>query len=402
MLPSTACHKPPTGLLPDIVLAASLAAIAGLPNAACAAGPSIAPATVANSGLTVSLYIDPKKNDQFKNADPVAGAYVYALKPTAQGAAIRLDNKDILALWKGNGVIASSVNGQESSGYFENASQFAPVFLVLSIANKSQRAAQISRAFLDIAASRTDLQPYVDTWPRIPICMGGFDPKFSLINYGWGVARDGRLSFALGNQSRPKTRTLTIDIGDLAGLRNFSVGDSLKALGIDIDKLANGKFECPSQDKADQCLAHWRRSRLLAPLKGALFSKETRLFTRLRGELTYRWTDMVGAVHTRTTPMVFDVPLLNVGYGAHCSVAGPVERDFAAFELPLDRTNVRIPLKLSDWLAPRQTKRYGINLSAGKSSHHRFRFVFELTNGTTAASPTVDLDYFKPQSRWTN
>ncbi len=100
--------------------------------------------------------------------------------------------------------------------------------------------------------------------------------------------------------------------------------------------------------------------------------------------------------------MAIDFLLLNVGFGPECGGAGPTERDFATFALPLDKTNVRIPLKLADKLAPRQEKRYGINLVAEKSSHHRFRFVFELADGTTVASPTADLEYFKPQTNWTN
>ena len=354
----------------------------------------------ADSGLSASLYIDAKKNNQFADADPYYDAFAYTAKASSGEVAIRLDNQEILDLWKGSGTITSTVDG--SSSYFEDAAQFAPVFLVLDLTNNGRRDAQITRAYLDIEASISDLQPYIDSFVADPSCMNGFDPSFTLLNHGWGQAQNGTLTFAFGDQSGPKTRTRTIDVGDLGDAKELSGADSFKALGIDTDKLTKGDFHCGADKAADRCLADWQKSDLLRPLAGAVFANDTYLFSRLTGQLNYDWTDSFGAAHKRTSPVAMDFLLLNVGPEPECGAGGPTERDFATFKLPLDKANVRIPLKLADKLTPRQEKRYGINLVADKSSHHRFRFIFELADGTTVASSTADLEYFTPHMAWTN
>ncbi len=77
---------------------------------------------------------------------------------------------------------------------------------------------------------------------------------------------------------------------------------------------------------------------------------------------------------------------------------GPVERGFPTAKLLLDQTNVRIPINYSDTIAPREQKRFGLNFIADKSSRHHFRFVIELADGRTIASPDIDLTYFIPRS----
>ncbi len=271
------------------------------------------------------------------------------------------------------------------------------MFLVLEIANNGQRAAQITHAFLEIESSSTDRQPYISTYAIDPHCFAPFDPTFGFLNYGWGEARDSTLTFAFGDRSGPKTAEMTIPVGEISAYVEVSAIGGLEALGIDADKLANGDFQCASEDAYDRCLTDWKNSDLLAPLNGAVFPQESYIFTRLWGHLDYVWTDVSGAVHKRSSPVERDIHLVNVGDGPECGAPGPVERDFATFELPLDKTNVRMPVKLSDKLAPRQEKRYGFNLIAKKSSHHRFRFVFALADGSTVTSPMVDLTYFIPR-----
>ncbi len=225
-----------------------------------------------SSGLAVSLYIDAGKNNQFRDADPDFASFVYTAKTATGTVDIHLDSEKIRNLWKGDGVITSTLDG--SSNYFEDAAQFAPVFLVLDLTNNGRRAAQISRAYLDIEASNTDLQPYIDSWVSDPSCLNGFDPSFTFSNSGWGAARNGTLTFAFGDQSGPKTKSLTIDVGDLAGSKELSAQDSFRALGVDTDTLTNGKFQCASEDAFGRCLADWQNSDLLKPLNGATFSKE--------------------------------------------------------------------------------------------------------------------------------
>ena len=192
---------------------------------------------------------------------------------------------------------------------------------------------------------------------------------------------------------------MVIDVGDLAFRTDLATEDSIKALGVDTDTLTKGDYRCSSEEAYARCLADWKNSDLLAPLKGAVFSDNTLLLTRLWGDLSFeldrrsraRFTSGPGRWQATSSSS------MSMRLCPECGGLRPVERDFATIKLPLDKTNVRIPLKLSDRIAPRQEKRYGINLVADKASHHRFRFVFELADGTTVASPMADLEYFIPR-----
>jgi hypothetical protein len=116
------------------------------------------------------------------------------------------------------------------------------------------------------------------------------------------------------------------------------------------------------------------------------------------GILEYTWTDAKGGSNPRQSAVVIDFPVLDVGFGPECGAGGPVERGLPTAKLPLDQTNVRIPINYTDTIAPREQKRFGLNFVADKSSRHLFRFVIELADGRTIASPDIDLTYFIPRS----
>src|SRR5690606_9447533 len=109
------------------------------------------------------------------------------------------------------------------------------------------------------------------------------------------------------------------------------------------------------------------------------------------------WTDARGGKNQRKSSLVVDFPVLDVSFGPECGAGGPVERGFPTVKLPLDVTNMRIPINYSDVIAPREQKRFGFNFIADKASEHHFRFVIELADGRTIESPDIDLVYFVPR-----
>ncbi len=74
-------------------------------------------APAAEPGLAVRLYIDAKKNNQFKDADSDFNSFTYTAKMESGEVVIRLDNAGVLDQWKGNGTITATLDG--SSSYFE-------------------------------------------------------------------------------------------------------------------------------------------------------------------------------------------------------------------------------------------------------------------------------------------
>ncbi len=350
--------------------------------------------------VAVNVYLDGKLNDEYRAAQDEDGFehFVYEVDDSSGVLNIQLASEEIVSLWKGDAPIMATLR-QGTSDYFEDATQFGPVFVVVDIANEENQTAEVVSAYLDIGESMSDLQPYIDAYGPADGCNARLVPEFSLFNSGWGPVENAKLTYSFGNESEPVGQTFTADIGSFEDTATPSIADSLQALGLDINRLQNDNFQCASETEYATCIADWEGSDLLAGLSGATFNDgNAQILTRLWGILDYTWTDAKGGANPRQSPVIIDFPVLDVGMGPECGAGGPVERGFPTAKLPLDETNVRIPINYQDSIAPREQKRFGLNLVADKSSRHRFRFVVELADGRTIASPDVDLLYFIPRS----
>lgn len=355
---------------------------------------------VAQAGsVAVNVYMDSRLNDEFRAAQDEDGFdhFTYEIDDSTGVLQIRLAAPDILGLWKGDAPITATLR-QGTSDYFEDAVQFGPVFVVVDIANEEDQTAEVVGAYLDIDESMSDLQPYVDAYGPADGCNARLVTDFSLSNAGWGAVENARLTYAFGTEAEPGQEVFVTEIGSFEDYASPSIAGGLEALGVDIGRLQNDDFQCSSEAEYAACLADWRNSDLLAPFNGALFSDDNaQLLTRMWGMLEYTWTDAKGGQNQRKSPIVIDFPVLDVSFGPECGAGGPVERGYPTAKLPLDVENVRIPINYTDTIAPREQKRFGLNLVADKSSRHRLRFVVELADGRTIDSADIDLEYFVPR-----
>ena len=355
-------------------------------------------------GVDVNVYLDRRLDDEFRSAQDEDGfdRYSYQVDDSSGGLEIRLASDEIMNLWKGDAPITATLR-QGTSDYFEDASQFGPVFVVVDIANEENQTAEVVGAYLDIDESMSDLQPYIDAYGPADGCNARLVTDFSLTNSGWGPAENARLTYAFGTEQEPGQNVFVAELGTIDEYAAPSIADGLRALGVDIERLETGDFLCSSEAEFTACLADWQHSDVVAGLGGATFSDgNSQLLTRLWGILEYTWTDAKGGSNQRKSPVVIDFPVLDVGSGPECGAGGPVERGFPTAKLPLDETNVRIPINYHDTIAPREQKRFGLNFIADKSSRHHFRFVIELADGRTIASPDIDLLYFIPRTAAVN
>ena len=350
--------------------------------------------------VEVSVYLDSRLDDEFRSAQEEDGfdRYSYQVDDSSGVLEIRLASDEIMNLWKGEAPITATLR-QGISDYFEDVSQFGPVFVVVDIANEESQTAEVVGAYLDIDESMSDLQPYIDAYGPADGCNARLVTDFSLFNSGWGPAENARLTYAFGTEQAPGQNVFVAELGTIDEYAAPSIADGLLSLGVDIDRLQTADFQCASEDQFAACLADWQRSDLLAGLGDSTFTDENSLLlTRLWGILEYTWTDAKGGSNQRKSPVIVDFPVLDVGFGPECGAGGPVERGFPTAKLPLDETNVRIPINYRDTIAPREQKRFGLNFIADKSSRHHFRFVVELADGRTIASPDIDLLYFIPRT----
>ena len=351
--------------------------------------------------VAVNVYLDGKLNDEFRSAQDEDGfdRFTYQVDDSSGVLQIALASQEIMGLWKGDAPIMATLR-QGTSDYFEDSTQFGPVFVVVDIANEENQTAEVVGAYLDIDESMSDLQPYLDAYGPADGCNARLVAGVLALQRRLGPGRE-RSGSPIPSATRPSRvgQTFTAEIGSFEDSATPSIADSLQALGLDIDRLQNDNFQCASEAEYAACIADWEGSDLLAGLSGATFNDgNAQILTRLWGILDYTWTDSKGGSNPRQSPVIIDFPVLDVGMGPECGAGGPVERGFPTAKLPLDETNVRIPINYQDTIAPREQKRFGLNFIADKSSRHHFRFVVELADGRTIASPDIDLTYFIPRS----
>jgi hypothetical protein len=346
----------------------------------------------ATSRVTLTAYIDRKKNGDFKKQDESFTSFVYDQDNAPGVVNIRLAAKEIMDLWKGSAVIKRVEELYEPG-------QFAPVFMVIDMSNEGAQAAQIVRGYLDVEQSVTDLQPFLNIKSDYDGRCGGsdkYDPNYQFINSGWGGVQNAKVTYSFGRAPSPAA-SFVQDIGSFDEAKSASVEDGLQKSGVNVQRLRTGEFKCPSLARVPACTTQLQRSGLLGKVADTVFAKNLNVLTRVSGQIDYGWTDSSGALRQRQSPIFLEIPLLEfkIPDAAECGAPGPVERDLKPLQLSLDRKNYRIALDYSGNLAPRQNRRFGLTLSAQKSSQHLFKITLELADGRTVSTPKFDLLYFK-------
>jgi hypothetical protein len=349
----------------------------------------------------VNIFVDRAQNEDFI-ANLEAEGFVYE----TEGNTVQLASPEIMSVWKGDGAVQRYVSGA-FMGLFEDKAQFAPVFLVVDVTNQSGKAMQIVGAHLDVAESFTDLEPLLEIFSTYnPDCEEAkLDPAFQFANSGWGPVENAKITYTFGTESGPSGDTYAIDAGSFDQSKEVSLLEGLVAAGVNVDKVKQGDFPCPSLDDIPTCAQEVMASGVLGGLSNAVYVSGIDLLTRVSGTIEYAWTDSHGGSNRRSSPLVLDVPILHFtteGGGPECGAGGPVERDFKTVQLLLDKSSYRIALPYKGKLAPQQNKRFALSLVASKSSQHSFKVVLDLADGTTIASPDITLLYFLPRLNVTN
>ena len=159
-------------------------------------------------GVRLQVFVDQRRNALAKQRiDAGAGfrGFAYRMRPGPEGLELRLDSDEIMQRWKGRFVL-----GRELADGFESATQFAPVLLVVDVSNEGGSPAQVQAAYLEVASSITDRQPFMH--------LGSWGSEaFDLRNHGWGAALNAQLSFAFG-RDRPASETFRLALGTLGSV----------------------------------------------------------------------------------------------------------------------------------------------------------------------------------------
>ena len=344
--------------------------------------------------ITMSLYIDRAKNNTFKEGGGELESFVYDQTSASGTVEIRLDAPKIMARWKGEGTITA-----DGETFTLDPDQFGPVFLVVDVINDGDRAAQIVGGYIEVAESATDRQPYLEI-SSIDYFMAEakLDPTFAFLNEGWGPVQNAKITYYFGKERGGQT--FVIDAGTFDQSKEVSTLPGFLASGFNVSGVTDGHFPCPSEDEIPNCLAKLVQSGLFGQLSGAMFTEYTHVYTQVSGVIDYSWMDSQGSPQQRQSPISVKLPVLDFVIGPVAEYGAPeaVSRKLPAIKLAIDRQDYRIPFSYRERLGAQQDKRFALTLDAEKSSHHLFRIVLQLADGSTVSTPPIDLLMFKPRA----
>ena len=342
----------------------------------------------AQDGVRVQLFVDQRRiAEARKKIDPdgIYPVYAYRLQPGPQALELRLDSPELMRRWKGDFVL-----GQDTKASFEDTTQFLPVLLVLDVSNESATPLQVTNAYLEMQASRSDLQPFITlhAWMQ---------DAFSIINYGWGRAENARLDFGFGRE-RPVTDSFALALGALGAVEVTPIR-AVSAVVPAVQRLLDEPPKCASNRQVPACLARLQRAPGMGRVADIAYTRDDMVLTRLIGTLRYQWKDIDGRTQPREHPVNVELLLFrfDTGEGAEMGGGAPEEAGFRPITLQLDRKNYRLPLPYRPRLGPGQNQRFQLTLSAPKASSHQFRVVLESSDGRRVATMPLDLLYFVPR-----
>jgi hypothetical protein len=355
-------------------------------------------------GLRIGVVAERRPHNYELGLDPLS----YTSRADGQGLAIFPDDQRLLDAWHGAAPITMTPAEQEAfddpattPSFLGPYERFDPLSLVFELENTTTDTVAIVGGFLDVATSRRNPEPamQIRPFPRDP-CAGiiEFLPRFFIDNFGWAPADNAVLNFTAGAvDGRTEGTPVALPLGDIAQSTLADVTDTLVALGLDVDLLANERLTCSDPNDERLCLAELRQSGHFGQLADYISLDYMTVTVAVMGTLDYDWTGADGAVAHKRSPFSLTLPVASVANDAECGEGGeivPVLHD--PFMLRLDADNYRIAIPFAGDVAPGFTARWRIQLRAPETSEHDFDLVLLLADGRQVGSRPVHLSYFMP------
>ncbi len=355
---------------------------AALLAGALLAGPWAAAHAQPQPALRVQVFVDQQRFEAARR-EVRYDAVGYRLQPAPAGLRLAPAADDLLRGWKGDAI---------ATGVSLAPRRFVPVMLVLDLTNESQAPQQVASAYLRVASSATDRQPFI-------VAADGYDRSVRLHNHGWGPAEGATLRFGYGVKPPPE-RPFARELGTL-GAVDLVVQRELETAVPGLARLIEKPPTCPTEGELPKCFERLKATPAGRGLGEIGLLRWQSVLARLHGTLRYRWRDAAGAESAREQALALDLHLFDFDVierrpPVAAMARPPEERGFSPIELPLDRKAYRVPLPYRPLIPAGQARRFELALLAPKSSHHAFEIVVETAGGGVAVSPTIELDYLRP------
>jgi hypothetical protein len=345
--------------------------------------------------LRIGVIVERSKRD---------GDFSYVARPNDTAISITPASDRLMSMWKDNGPIqltdAEEAGGYEYGVFSLSRGQLRPLTLIFNVQNRSQNQLSITNTYLAIQSSTSDLQPAIQLKRGFLSfdCGGlGFQPSFTLENFGWGNGERGEIRFSFTNSDAG--RSFVKRIGKIERSTQVDLESELKTSGLGVEALkakSQVGFTCSTKAPA-VCLQQLRATGLFGALAPQISLKDNGIFVTASGTLNYEWSDAKGGRNAQSSPFSVSLPLGHVKIEAECGEGG--ERDVVgarALQLRLDQTDYRLGASYSGSIPAGQSRQFRLTLAAPKSSQHHFKLVAQLEGGREVSSRQIDLLYYLP------
>jgi hypothetical protein len=302
--------------------------------------------------------------------------------------------------WNGTGTINTN-NVYEGPNWEDT-----PAFAEVDLNTTDQSKVKLDSLEMKVAASDAYRKPMLSLSEHFG-CIG-FRPDFSVINNGWGDAKDMKMSIQFttvdeeGNPTGQPSRMFTKDIGDFSDGVDVSIKSVLDEAGVDTSSLETGRFPCPSVDSLNVCRSQLTNKIKFGEVADYLGNFNQAMTLNAIGKFDYSWADDQGNVYPQSeafrvqmTMAVFEVPesMAECGDGGGGS---PEAMRYQNIEFPIGKHDYTIPMPVrGNKAVSAYTAR--LKMWSAMSSIHRFSIAAHFADGSVRESKPVSFFYFRPK-----
>ncbi|TGQ92514.1 hypothetical protein EN851_13155 [Mesorhizobium sp. M8A.F.Ca.ET.208.01.1.1] len=302
--------------------------------------------------------------------------------------------------WNGTGQV-NTTNVYEGRDWEDT-----PAFAEVDLNTTDKSKIKLDSLEMKVAASDAYRKPMLSISEHFG-CIG-FRPDFSIVNNGWGDAKDMKMSIQFttvdeeGNPTGQPSRMFTKDVGGFGDGVDVSIKSVLDEAGVDTASLETGRFPCPSVDSLNVCRSQLTNKIKFGEVGDYLGNFNQAMTLNAIGKFDYSWTDDQGNVTRQSEPFraqmtmaVFEVPesMAECGDGGGGS---PEAMRYQNIEFPIGKHDYTFPMPVrGNKTISAYTAR--LKMWSAMSSIHRFSIAAHFADGSVRESKPVSFFYFRPQ-----
>ncbi len=305
------------------------------------------------------------------------------------------ENEQMNAAWRGDGEVGydSIVGGMD----WENV----PAFVDVDLRTTDGSRVKLDAMELKVRNSIAYRKPIL-TLEGHRGCVG-FRPTFTVKNNGWGDAKNVKLSvqFKGEQEDGPLSRAFPVDVASITDGIDVSLEETLRAAGVETDKLASQRFHCQSRDSLNVCRSQVTNSVKFGELADYVWG-EDKLSTTATGKIDYDWTDDYDRTYHQSETFRVDIALATIELPEEAAECGdgfggaPDAPRFQDVKFPINQQDYTIPMPVrgNKRLQELQSR---LKLSADMMSYHEFTVSARFSDGSERQSKPVAFFFFRPK-----